>query len=223
IGGRERARTLEVGTLLDTVPQFTDVAGPGMASQRFSGGIVERDVHAKVVAQADQEQLGELDDVVAALAQGRHRDHSAGEAIEKIFAESTFGDFVAEVAMSRRDHANVDGSDLGGLAETGELAALEHPQQLDLELERQLADFVEEQGPAVRLLEYARLVAIGTGECPLAKTEHRRVGERGCDRAAIEGDEWLRPSLGQLVNRAGGKLLASAGLAEDQDVERRER
>src|SRR5690606_7541340 len=91
------------------------------------------------------------------------------------------------------------------------------------QLERQFTNFVEEQGPSVGLLEHARLIAIGTGECALAKAEHRRVGERGCDRAAIEGDEWLGPSLGQLMNRAGGKLLASAGFAEDQDVEWRER
>src|SRR5690606_7205523 len=139
-----------------------DVAGPGVPTQQLAGGMVERDVDAKVVAQPHEEQLGEADDVFAALAQRGHLDGSAGEAIEQILAEAALGDFATQVAVGGCDHANVDLPHLRGLADAGELASLEHAQQLDLQLERELADLVEKERAAVGLFEYAGLIAVGT-------------------------------------------------------------
>src|SRR3546814_13519276 len=53
------------------------------------------------------------------------------------------------------DDADV-GSERGVAAQARELPFLEHAQQLHLQGERQVADLVEEQGPAGRLLELAR-------------------------------------------------------------------
>ena len=57
--------------------------------------------------------------------------------------------------MGRGDHADVD-VDRVRLADAADLAPLEHAQQLRLQVERELADLVEEQRAAVRGLDQAR-------------------------------------------------------------------
>ena len=48
---------------------------------------------------------------------------------------------------------------------------LEHPEELGLDLEVDVADLVQEEGPAVGLLEAAHAVAVGAGERPLDVAE----------------------------------------------------
>ena len=59
-----------------------------------------------------------------------------------------------EVAVGRRDDAHVD-LDRRRPADALELLLLEHAQQLGLEVEPHLGDFVEQQRAAVRALERA--------------------------------------------------------------------
>jgi hypothetical protein len=72
-----------------------------------------------------------------------------------------------------------------------EAAGLEHAQQLDLQLERHLGDLVEEQRAAVRALEEARMVAVGTGEAALLVAEDLAFHEVGRDGAAVDREEWV--------------------------------
>ena len=87
--------------------------------------------------------------------------------------------------MRRRDHADVDVDRLR-LADAPDLAAIEHAQQLRLEVERELADLVEEQRAAVRGLDQALLVAGGAGEAAL------RVAEQLATRSARAGSSRSR-------------------------------
>ena len=65
--------------------------------------------------------------------------------------------------MRGGDDAHVDG-DLLLSADRLDASLLERAQQLRLQLERELADLVEEQGAVVRALERAFAVVVGTGE-----------------------------------------------------------
>ena len=56
--------------------------------------------------------------------------------------------------MGRGDDAGV-GADRHAATDGGEFAFLQHAQQPRLRLERHVADFIEKQGPAMRLLEPA--------------------------------------------------------------------
>ena len=74
-----------------------------------------------------------------------------------------------------------------GAAEPLECALLEHPQQLGLQLERQVADLVEEQRAAVGQLEAARPSRRdGAGEGALLVAEQLALEQAGGQRGAVD-------------------------------------
>ena len=113
--------------------------------------------------------------------------------------------------------------DVVGAADPHELALLEHPQQLDLHLERQLADLVEKQRTAVGQLELAELAAGGAGERAAFVTEQLGFEDLGRNRRAVDRQEALLAAVGVLVDRVGNQLLAGTGLTDDQHVRPRRR
>ena len=93
-------------------------------------------------------------DVGAALAQRRQPDRRDVEAIEQILAEHALADQLRQVAVRRRDDADI-GADRRAAADRGVFALLQHAQQPGLRLERHVADLVEKQRAALGLLEAA--------------------------------------------------------------------
>ena len=80
----------------------------------------------------------------------------------------------------------------GFLEPTGiDLAFLQRAQQLDLRVERQLADLVEEQRAAVGFLELADALVDGAGERALLVAEQDALDQVLGDGAAVDGDERL--------------------------------
>ena len=98
--------------------------------------------------------LDEQRDVVGAVVQRRQVQPHDAEPVEQVLAEPAGADLVLEVAVGRRDDPDVDLLRLRA-ADAADLALLERAQQLRLEIERQLAELVEEQRAAVGLLEQA--------------------------------------------------------------------
>ena len=94
-------------------------------------------------------------------------------------AEAPVADRGLEVAVGRRDHADVDAERLRA-ADALELAELEHAEQLALDLRSDLADLVEEQRAAVRELEPPLLLLVGAGEGALLVPE--QLGGRAASR-----------------------------------------
>src|SRR6185436_11227081 len=86
------------------------------------------------------------------------------EAIEQVFTKSSFLRLAFEVAIGRGNHADVHPA-RRGTAHRLELAFLQYAQQLALQVERQLADFIEKNRAAV-----------GEGEASVAP--RRRARER---------------------------------------------
>ena len=97
---------------------------------------------------------GEQRDVGRALAQRRHLEGDDVEPVVEVLAELPLRDHLLEVAVGRRDDADVDVDRLVA-ADALELALLQEAQQLHLDGRRDLADLVEEQRAAVGLLEAA--------------------------------------------------------------------
>ena len=81
-----------------------------------------------------------------------------------------------EVAVGRGDDAHVDG-DLLLPADRLDAALLERAQQLRLQIDRQLADLVEEQRAAVGALERALAIRVGAGERAFDVTEQLRLDQ----------------------------------------------
>ena len=75
-----------------------------------------------------------------------------------------------QVAVGRRNDANVDATGMV-LADTVDLARLQRSQDLRLQLERNLADLVQEQCAPICRLELAWAIRIGSSERTLAMPE----------------------------------------------------
>src|SRR5688500_17219660 len=98
-----------------------------------------------------------------ARAERRQLDARHRHAVEEIVAESSATDLVVQIAPRRGEDANVD-LDRALAADARELPSLEHTEELRLKLERQVADLVDEERPAVRALEHAPACRDRTGE-----------------------------------------------------------
>ena len=69
------------------------------------------------------------------------------EAVEEVLAEAALGDELIEVGVGGRHHPHVD-VNRAGLADRQNLPGLEKPEQLRLQVQRHLADLVEEERAA---------------------------------------------------------------------------
>ena len=161
-----------------------------------------------------QEIFGQQADVLGALPQRRKLNAHDIEPVEQILAERFFGDFLLEIVVRRRDDAHV-GLERFIAADAGEFAFLQHAQDLSLQGQRHVADFVEKQRAAIALLEAAHPRAGGAGEGALFVAEELALEQMLRDGRAIDGDEPLRAPLAVVVNGAGDELLARAALAGD--------
>ena len=99
----------------------------------------------------------------------------------------------------------------------------EHAQQLRLQRRRHLADFVEEHGALVGLLEQAALLLARVGERAALVAEQLRFEQRLGQRRARDVQERPRRAAAQVMNDLGDQVLARAALARDQHGRRRAR
>ena len=87
---------------------------------------------------------------------------------------------------------------------------LYYAQQRGLDRQRQLADLVEEDGPALGRSEHARLIARRAGERAFAIAEELTFEEIARHRGAVEGDVRQFRARREIVDRARHQLLAAA-------------
>jgi hypothetical protein len=162
------------------------------------------------------EVVGEPRDVVGALAQRRHHRAHHGEAVVQVLAEGPLLDHVLEVAVGGGHHADVDPG-RARVADAPHLALLQHAEELRLQLERELADLVEEEGAAVGRLDQAVLVGVRAGERALDVAEQLRADQVGRDRRAVDHGQGVAGAVADPVHRLGDRLLAGPGLALEQE------
>src|SRR5579875_2732974 len=92
------------------------------------------------------------------------------EPVVKIFAETALAHRLLQVEVGGRNDAHID---LNGLraANALQLLFLEHAQQLGLRFKRQVADFVEKDRAAVRLLKASHPAGMRAREGSFGMTE----------------------------------------------------
>ncbi len=97
-----------------------------------------------------------------------------------------------------------------------DLAFLNGPQQLGLQVEPQVADFVEEQCAVRGQLELAELLPNCAGERAALVAEQHALGEVRRDGREVDGDERRFRVAGLAMNQPRQQFLAGAALAENQ-------
>ena len=103
-------------------------------------------------------------------------------------------------------------------ADALETALLQHAQQLDLHLQRHVADLVQEQRAAFGKLEAADAGRQCAGKCAFFMAEQLAFQKIRGNGAAIHRHERMSRPARQLVNVARHHFLAGAGLAQDQHI-----
>lgn len=106
------------------------------------------------------ETLGEEDDVLAAFAQGRQRDPDFVQPLLEILAEVLFRHRCFQVDICAGDDSRLDLYFVFSSQPTKRLL-LDGLEQLGLEGQTHVSDFVEEQRAPVRQFEQSALLAIG--------------------------------------------------------------
>ena len=90
-------------------------------------------------------------------------------------------------------------------------------QKFDLSVERKFADFIEEQGAAVGLLEFADALVGCAGERALLVAEQNALDQIFRNGAAVDSDEGFASAFAFALDGARDQLFADATFAFDED------
>ena len=108
--------------------------------------------------------------VLAAFAQRRQLNGVHVQAVIQVVAEGAGRDHRFQIAVGSGNQTHVGLKHLVA-ADALKLLILQDAQHFHLCHRRHVADFVEEEGAAVTLLEFADTLAVGPGECALFVSE----------------------------------------------------
>ena len=109
------------------------------------------------------------------------------ETEEEVFAETVVGDFFREVGVGGGDDADVHFLRLRR-ADAFHLADFKDPQELRLQVVRDVRDFVEEESSAVGEFEPAYAVGLCIGECAFDVSKEFAFENTFRESARIDGD-----------------------------------
>jgi len=216
VGDVDEVLLAEHGRALQDVGQLTDVARPAVLEEELldlAGDAA--DALAEALVGDLEEMADEQGDVLEPFPEGRQVDDDLVEAVEEVLPEGAGPDPFGQVPVRGGQDPDLDRRALAR-AERPELAVLQDAEELGLDGHGDLGDLVEEDDPAVGLLEQARLVPVGPGEGALAIAEQLRFEEVLGDGGAVADDERLVLVRAQAVDGPGDDLLAGPRLARDE-------
>src|SRR5260370_1926278 len=162
--------------------------------------------------------VGQQRNLLADLPQRRHVDVNDFDAVVEVFAESAPGKFLLQVLVGGGQNADIHW-DGGAAAHTFHHALLQNAQDLGLGGEAEVANFVQEQGSAIGVLELA-YAGIDAGGDALFNSEQLAFHQGFRQRGAVERHERLARARAGIVDGLGYQFLAGAAFARDQDVDK---
>src|SRR5262245_53582538 len=121
-----------------------------------------------------------------------------------------------KIAMSGGEHPDIH-RHVFSATEPLDGSFLEHAQELGLGAGLQIADFIEEQSAAVRLLKATDAAGLRTGEGAAFVTEEFALEQSVGNGGAIDSDERFGRAIAVLVDGPGNQLLARARGATDEN------
>ena len=173
---------------------------------------------AETLGRLAQEIGAEMRDLLAAFPQGRHENPNHAQAVVQVLAKLAFRHALFEVRVGGRQHPHVDFLRFR-LSDRHDLLLLQEPEQLGLDVEREIADFVQEQCAARRRPHQPGLIRHRPGEAAALVTKQLAVGQVAAGGGAVVRQKGRGASMRPHVNGAGDELLTGAALARDQHVE----
>ena len=202
---------------LEEVFELADVAWPWPAAERLHGlvgnGLDDSCPYGGCVC---DKMANEHGDIARAVTQRRGKDRENLEPIKEIAAKLLFGDHLCQIAIGGGDQANID-VDGAGATEALDFPFLQSAQKLGLQVEREFADFIEEERALVREFEAAHFAGDGSGKRALLVAEQLALDQAGRNGRTVELDKGALAARTEPVNGARQQFFAGAGLALDED------
>ena len=109
-------------------------------------------------------------DITLPCTQRRQANREYVQAIKQVQAKTVFVNRFLQVLVSRGNDADIN-LDRLGTADAVDFALFQHLEQLGLQLQVEIADFIQEQGSAVGHFNLALLGSDGTGKRALLMAE----------------------------------------------------
>ena len=160
------------------------------------------------------EMVGKGTDIRFALAQGRHMNRHDREAVIEVSAELSLTYEFFQIHIGRGQHPHIH-LDAARAPHRFDFPFLKHAEEVDLHREGNIADFIQEQGAAIRRGKQPFLVLDRSGKGPLDMPEKLTLQQVLGKDTAIHRDERPLPGAA-FVNGAGDQLLARAAFPENQ-------
>ena len=207
--------------MLDRRAQFAHVARPIVSEQRVHrvGGQLEQRFLIRL-AEMPQKFANEKRNIFLPLAQRRHGDVHDVETEIEIVAKFSLLHQLREVLVRGGDEAHIGAQELvAAHALEGALFA-DHAQQFHLRARIDLADFVEKNRAAIRLLEAPDAPFVRAGERAAFVAEQFAFEQGRRKRRAMHGDKFRLVPPAQIMNGVRGQFLACAAFPFDQDIRR---
>ena len=172
-------------------------------------------LHSQLTRALLQEVARQSRHVFLALTQRRQAQADHVQAVEQVLAEHAVLDAGFQVLVRRGNHAHIR---LHGrmAAHTVEMPVGQHTQQSRLQIERHVADFIEEQRAALGLLEATTALRLRAGERTALVAEQFAFQQILGNGRRVDRHERPTGHGRVLVQRASHQFLARARFAGDQ-------
>ena len=168
----------------------------------------------------EEKSAHEKRNIFLPIAQRRHRDVHDVQAKIQIVAEFSLGHEPLQIFVRGRDQAHIRAQSLiAADALEGALLA-DHAQQFYLRARVDLADFIEKNCAAVRLLEPSDAPLVRAGERAALVPEQFALEQLRRERRAMHRHEFRLVPPAQVMDRVRRQLLAGAAFALDQNIRR---
>ena len=159
---------------LNRVTQLTNITWPAVGEQTLN--CLRRKPHWSA-GEFDGEPAGKRKDVVLSLGERRHNQFNDIDAVVEIITKAAFEHLLAQIAVGSRYQPGID-LERRITADRRDLARFERPEQLGLQMERQLADFIKEECAAICCSKVPFPNLAGPCEGPLGVTEQLAFNKR---------------------------------------------
>ena len=155
-------------------------------------------------------------DVPLSFSQRGKFDRHHVEAMEEVRAEGALGHHRAEVPVRGGDDPDVD-LHRSSPSDPRDPPLLEEPKQFRLNVQRQLANLVEEEAPAVGVLQLSATRAHGPRERAAFVAEDLALEERHGNRGTVDDDKGTGSTRAPPVDHPRDELLPGARLSGNED------
>ena len=172
--------------------------------------------HAELFAGFFHKETGQPFDVFTSFTQWRHVDWQYIQPIVQVLAEAAFADRLQELAVRRRDHPDIH-VHVAGASDPQYALFLQHAEDLYLNVQRHLANFIEKNCSAMRQFKFSWPATLArAGECAVLIAEQLALHQVARQCAAIDRDKRSVRPVACLVDRLRDHFFAGAAFALDQ-------